>query len=348
MPPTHPKSRESAEGCDSIRADSKTSVDRRLPLLGLLLAAGLAWPAAGLSEDALTPALEARLEGRAGLGDVRLDAFWSGAAGATTARVFGDGVGVWQDETQFELPKAGVLEILELLRKARFGSMPDQFGEDEEGEKDKGPRLRGRLVVRVGAVRKTTVQLVNGDQSKAFARLVEKILRIGEGPARTGVRAASLDDGLRLVAAGRLSPRVLEAAVQRRPDTPGTPGWTLRIEGRDARLERSEAGRPPAADRARTLSEEEFHDLAALLAAAEPSTLPQSLYAGSYTDLTLRLMKYTRTIAGRKFRGMTPETHGERQKAFDRIVAAFDSLHARLETGDTAPAPNATASPSLR
>lgn len=162
------------------------------------------------------------------------------------------------------------------------------------------------------------------------------------------MRATSLDDGLRLVAAGRLSPSVLEASVQRRPDPPGTPGWTLTVEGRDARVERSEAGRPPAAGPERALSKEEFHDLAALLAAAEPSTLPQSLYAGSYTDLTLRLMKYTRTIAGRKFRGMTPETHGERQKAFDGIIAAFDSLHARLEAGETTPSPTATASPSLR
>ncbi len=320
-------------------------MDRRSPLLGLLLAAGLAWPAAGLSEDVLTPALEARLEGRAGLGDVRLDVFWSGAGRATTARVFGDGVGVWQGEAQFELPKARVLEILELLRKARFGSMPDRFGEDEEGEKDKGPRLRGRLVVRAGAARKTTVQLVNGDQSKAFAKLVEKILRICEGPAQTGVRATSLDDGLRLVAAGRLSPRVLEAAVQRRPDPPGTPGWTLRIEGRDARLERSEAGRPPAPGPARALSEEEFHDLATLLAGAEPATLPQSLYAESYTDLTLQVMRYTRTVAGRKFRGMTRETNGERQNAFDRIVAAFDSLHARLEAPETTPSPIATPPP---
>ncbi len=320
-------------------------MDRRLPLLGLLLAAGLAWPATGLSEDTLTPALDARLEGRAGLGDVRLDVFWSGAGRATTARVFGDGVGVWQGEAQFERPRSRVLEILELLRKARFGSMPDRFGEDEEGEKDKGPRLRGQLEVRAGAARKTTVQLVNGDQSKAFAKLVETILRICEGPAGTGVRAASLDDGLRLVAAGRLSPRVLEAAVQRRPDPPGTSGWTLRIEGRDARLERSAAGRPPAAGPARALSELEFHDFAVLLAGAEPATLPQSLYAESYTDLTLQVMKYTRTIAGRKFRGMTRETHGERQKAFDRIVSAFDALHARLEAAGPTPSPKTTAAP---
>ncbi len=326
-------------------------MDSRAPLLGFLLAAGLAWPAAARpardadatpsSPDALTPALEARIAGRARLADVRIDVFWSSAGRATTARVFGDGIGIWQREAQFELPQARVIEILELLRTARFGSMPDRFGEDEEGGKDKGPRLRGRLVVRAGPALKTTLQLVNGDQSRAFARLVQKILQICEGPAATGVRAGGLDDALRLVAAGRLSTRVLEASVRRRPDPPGTPAWTLRIEGLDASVERRDPGRPPAAGPARALSEAEFHAFAALLAGAEPSTLPQSLYAESYTDLTVQVMKYSRTIAGRRFRGMTPETNGARQKAFDRIVAAFESLHARLESEAAAPSSGA-------
>ena len=56
--------------------------------------------------------------------------------------------------------------------------MPDQFGEDEGGEheQNEGPRLKGRLVVRAGAVRKSTLQLVDGEQSQALARLIEKIL----------------------------------------------------------------------------------------------------------------------------------------------------------------------------
>jgi len=338
-------------------------VNRRAPLLGLLLAAGLARPldarpaTAGPRDaeekaplaDTLTPALQARLAGAAGLGDLRIDVFWSSAGRATSARVFGDGIGTWQGEVQFQLPKDRVLEILRLLEKSGFAAMPDRFGEDEEGEKDEGPRLRGQLMVRAGAARKTTIQLVDGEQSKPFAGLVEKILQICEGPARSGVRPTSLDDALRLVAADRLSPRMLEATVQRRPGAPGAPGvpgWLLRLDGLDARVERMVTGQPPATGPARALSGTEFHALAALLSEAEPSTLPQSLYAESYTDLTVRVMKYSRTVAGRRYRRMNPQTHGERQKAFDRIVAAFDSLHTLLEAeaatpsgGESAPHP---------
>ncbi len=53
--------------------------------------------------------------------------------------------------------------------------------------------------------------------------------------------------------------------------------------------------------------------------------------------MTVAILKYSRTIAGRRFLGMTPETHGEKQKAFDRITAALEALHARLEKEGASP-----------
>ena len=307
---------------------------RTIRLLVVLLAS-LASAASVLAEeeessvDRLTPALEARIEGRSGLGDVQVDVFWSRGGRATTARIFGNGVGVWRREAQFRLSRAQVLDILKAIEKARFGAMPDQFGEDEEGEKNEkneGPRLKGQLVVRAGAVRKGTLQLVDGEQSKALARLIERILKLCEGPARKGVGAASMGEALRMLAAGTLAPELLEVTAQRRPDPKGAEGsgagWTLRMIGRRVTVE---------PDRSLALPEAAFHDFAALLSDAAPETLPQSLYAASYTDVTVAILKYSRTIAGRRFLGMTPETHGERQAAFDRITAALEALHARVE-----------------
>ena len=337
-------------------------MNRRSSLLGVLLAAALAWPEGSADArvpekaspreaspaDRITPALEARIDGRTGLGDVQVDVFWSRGGKATTARVFGDGVGIWQKEAQFELPRARVLEILEAIRKARFGSMPDQFGEDEESEKDKGPRLRGQLVVRAGSARKTTIQLVNGDQSKAFARLLEKILRICEGPARQGVRAPSMSEALRLLAAGKLSPHVLEAAVQRRPDPKGSGGCRSRAgrcDWQGSTPAKSAWRRESAPDPAQTLvlSAQEFHDLAVLLSDSDPSALPQSLFADAYTDFSIEILQYSRTVAGRRYLGMTAATHGDKQKAFDRIIGAFEALRRRIENGGEPPAPPVTA-----
>ena len=329
------------EAWDSIRAGAKSTVNRKIRLLVVLLAAALVRAADARAEeeessaDRLTPALEARIEGKAGLGDVQVDVYWSRGGKATTARIFGNGIGIWKREAQFRLSTAQVLAILRTIEKARFGAMPDQFGEDEEeqeNEKNEGPRLKGQLVVRAGAERKSTLQLVDGEQSRAFAQLVEKILKTCEVPARKGIRAASMRDALGLLASGKLAPEVLEVAMQRRPDPKApadpTPAWTLRIAG----LRVSEEP-----DRSLALSAKEFHDLAALLSASDPAALPQSLYAASYTDLSITILNYSRTITGRRFLGMTPETHGKKQKAFDRIAAALDALHARVEKEGVSP-----------
>ena len=315
----------------------------KIRLLGVLLVAGLVLPAGGRasalhddlpaeaeveSSQRFTKALEERIAGKAGLGDVRVDLFWSPRGRATTVRIFGTGVGVWNRDLQFHLSRAQVLGILRAVEKAHFAAMPDQFGEDEGGEKhekNEGPRLKGRLIVVAGPERKGSLQLVDGEQSAAFARLIEKILEVCEGPARKGLRAGSMRDAIGLLASGRLAPEIFEAVVQRRPD-PKAPSdaaaaWTLKVEG----LHVGEQ-----AGRSLSLSKKEFHDLAALLAETEPSALPQSLYSASYVDVTLAALGYSRTIAGRRFLGMTPESNGEKQKAFDRIVAAFDALHARL------------------
>ncbi len=297
-----------------------------------------------LSPDPITSALQERIEGKAGLEDVRVDVFWSRDGMATTVRVFGDGVGIWQREAQFQLSRARVLDILRVIQGARFGSMPDQFGEGEEGRKNEGPRLKGRLVVRAGAARKSTLQLVDGEQSERFSRLVEKILEICRGPARKGIGAASMTDALGLLASGGLSPEVLEVAFQRRLDPKDRggsgPNWTLRLEGLHATEEQLDSGKPQSPGRALVLSPGEFRGLAALLSESGPSSLPQSLYAASYTDFTIEVFKYSRTITGRRFLGMTPETHGDKQKAFDRICTAMLALHARVEKeGAVVPAP---------
>ena len=53
--------------------------------------------------------------------------------------------------------------------------------------------------------------------------------------------------------------------------------------------------------------------------------------------MSVTILKSSRTIAGRRFLGMTPESNGDKQKAFDRIVAALEALHARVEKDGASP-----------
>jgi len=286
--------------------------------------------------DPITTALQMSIDGKASLVDVRIDAFWSRDGKAVSARIFGDGVGIWQRQLQFQLSKAQVVGILKTLQEAGFGSMPDRLGgEEEEAVGNEGPQLKGQLAVLAGSASKRVLQLVQGDQSKEFELLVNAVLDACAGPATRGIGAATMEEGLRMLAAGQLSPQILETTVQRPPDAKASDrpeeGWILRTAGSRATAEQTGAGKSPPPARELVLSPKEFRALATTLAEADPASLPQSLYAPRYTDLTVELFSYHRTIAGRRFLGMTPETHGDKQKAFDRLVDVFRALHERVE-----------------
>ena len=263
------------------------------------------------------PALEKRIRGRASLDDVRVEVSWPLESGLSSARVYGNGVGIWDRKVQFRLSKAQVVSILKTLQKERFASMPERFGEVEEEEekkdKNEGPRLKGRIEVRVGPIAKTVSQMMDGEQSEELESLAKRLLAICEGPARTGVGAASLADGLQKVVARVLAPETLQVTVQRRPDAPtgGTPGgrWILRLEGRRVLDEFFPGGQPPLSRKVLVLSEADFQSLVKQLADHHPDTIPINVFAPEYIDIHLAIFRWSRSLSARStlaFAGAVP------------------------------------------
>jgi hypothetical protein len=305
---------------------------------------------AAVGPDRIGPELEKRIRGQAKLDDVRVEVIWPRGGTSTVARVYGNGVGIWNRRRQFRMSRARVISMLETLREARFGSMPDRFGESEEDERNEGPRLKGRIAVRAGWVSKTVIQLVDGEQSAEFASLAERLLTICERPARKGVEAASLSDGLKKLASGELAPETLQVTVQRRfakPDIEaGQAGWILQLEGRRVLAEVLPAGKTIVPDTLLVLSDAEFHGLAQLLADNHAGEIPINVYAPEYTDIQLGVLRWSRAISGRRFLNLTPETHGEKQRSFDRLYEAFKALYEHARRDGTA-VPSSVAPPPV-
>ena len=322
-------------------------------------AAGVPAPKKAASVSPLDAALDARISGKASLDDVRVEASWSTDGRASITRLYGDGVALCDRRLQIHVSKDRVLAVLRALRRARIGAMPDRFGEGEEGEEDEkreaeekheGPRLKGRVSVRVGSLSKMVLQLIDGEQSAELEKLAAEILAVCHG-AKAGVGADDLADGFRKLDAGSLAPQTFALNLQYRRKAAGTvPGeaWILEIEGR--RVTDSLIPPSPSAPRSRrlVLSDADFQALTKGLAGDGIADLPINLYSADYTDLGVAILNRSRSISGRKFLNMTPETHGEKQKAFDRILEALRALHARVEEqGEevprtAAPAPKAS------
>ena len=91
------------------------------------------------------------------------------------------------------------------------------------------------------------------------------------------------------------------------------------------------------------LSEEEFLGLTRTLAISEVESFPLNLFADSYTDLSLQILNRKKSVQARQFRGVTPDTHGERQRSFDKILALLTKLNSKVESsGQPVVAPTST------
>ena len=297
------------------------------------------------SNGTIDVAIEKRLRGKAGLDDVKIEAMWRRKTGIVTSRVYGNGVGIWRDTTQFQLSREQVLDLLRAFEQARFGAMPKQYGSDEEGEgKEDEERAKskplektyfqGIVTLRIGADSKSVAQTMTGEQSAAFRKLALKLVDASDKAAKTGIGASSLADGLAKLAEGKLAPETLQLLVRRKADRPG-PGaedgnWTLRLDGRRA-VDTTVSDEKTSVRRVLALSDEEFRRLAATLAEGDLASLPRNLYSPQYLNVDVRLLQEHRDISARRYAGTTAETHGAKQAAFDRVYAALLALHGRVE-----------------
>jgi hypothetical protein len=285
-------------------------------------------------DDRLTPEVDRML--RSG----KLDGFWidvtwpTGTNQLTAVRLYGNGVGTWNRAVQFRLSPAEVRGIAEEVREMRFGGFPLEVREEEESAKKREERdeteLYGRIVAGAGDV--THIVKMMGDKAEPeLDALAKKVIGLAENPAARGEKIGGLDDGLRRVAAGTLAPETMEVLARRKVDKPkpgaGDENWILRINGRRA-VDR-DMTRQPAVERELKLSTQEFKALAALLREAKAGSLPQSLWAPRYTTLRVQVLNQMRNVQARQFVGMTPETHGAQQKAFDKVFAWCEKTHAR-------------------
>jgi hypothetical protein len=310
--------------------------------------------AKSVPDEALDAAIEKRIQGKAPLDDVKIEAQWRRKTGMISARVYGSGVGIWRDATQFQLSREQVLDLLRAFERAHFADMPKQFGSDEESEgesEEEREKEKERekpkektffqfiINLRVGTEQRRVAQSMTGDQSEALRKLTQKIIAVCEKAARTGVSATSMGDGLSKLASGKLAPEALQLLVRRKTDRPTGPGaedgnWTLRLDGRRV-VDATVSADKTATRRVLVLSQDDFRKLAALLAENDPTGMPRNLYSPQYLTLDLHVLKARCDVSARRYTGTTAETHGAKQAAFDRIYATVLALHARAEKEGT-------------
>jgi hypothetical protein len=250
----------------------------------------------------------------------------------TSARVFGSGIGIWNDERQFRLDPDQIGSLLRALQSAGFPEMEDTYGGAPRPGRPPGGAMVTMAICRIelslGHHDKRVVQLARGEQSPTLKELADDLLRICEAPARLGLTAASLRDGLEKISRGELAPETLRIVVHRKTQKQGDPpGFLLRVAGNRATTRAYEPASGYRDPIVLPMHAPELRALARELAARDPATWPSNLYAADYTDMSIRVLNHEKAIQARQFAGLTPSAHGRHQTAFEEVFEILQGLH---------------------
>ena len=312
--------------------------------LGVVAGGSVALASAAKASAPATPlddALARIASGRASLDDFQVDASWQLEQGNRSVRIWGTGVGIWEKSVQFPMTREQILTVVNMLVDAKVGTIPQPGAKASVVPKAKAPlQLRGELTVIAGDVRTHRQQLTKGEQLESLSQLVGRILAFSEKAATGGMKASSLQDGLAKVADGTLAPQTFSAFVRRAATgESGGDSFLLRVEGRHVSDRLMPKGQLPPPPRELTLSDSEFRKMALLLRSDDPAAMAPTTYAPTYTDVTVGVLNYDKNIPARPYLDVTAETHGEKQKAFDRMYTVFRELHERVQKEGAATTP---------
>lgn len=261
-------------------------------------------------------------------------------------RVWSDGTATWNGESQFRLKPSERVKVLKAFRDEGFCAMSDALAKEGAGERSTrdSDRRERSVTLSIGELTKTVKSVSAGGRThpdpgtaRALDALVEAVRRVCEGPAAKGGRPKDLDEGLAMVADGRLADVVLRVWVSRIHEAGGE-GWRTQVEGRDVTTsvakKDAKGWSSPVSVR---LSDEEFRELVDSLVAARPGRLPKALRDEGRTELSLAVLGRSVGVQAGPLSRTEPKTQAGADEAYRAVVAAVRKLHQRALRGSEQP-----------
>lgn len=277
--------------------------------------------------------LEQRVAGILGgeipLADMSIEVIWS-HVGRSRLRIWGNGVGIWNGERQFRLSAEELRGVLSLFGKHGFFTMPDRPRPSKQGGVAANPPALMRSVqLTIGDVSKLVVQNSRVNTLQALEDLTRAIFEACEVAAQKGRSAASLQEGLEMLAAGKLAPEALLLVVNVPPEAKPAErkrGMIVSIEAGSVRVVRQTHGEPPSEPEMRRITQEEVKALMGVLRESDWASMPVNIYADRYTDITVSVLQHRHMAQARRFAGKDPTTQRAERARFEKVTAAILAL----------------------
>lgn len=244
-----------------------------------------------------------------------------------TVRVYGTGVGIWGERTQFSVDNSQLTALLRAFARHNFLSLAESYGGRQRSPQHEFTqllRVTCTVTLALPAGEWSVAQFEGGQQSAALKTLVSEIIERSEEPSRRGVTVSTVAEGLASVADGGLAPEALSVVAHFKPRK-GT-GWLLEIrdgqvtaqqfEERTGYQPRKRLG--PARDLVRAL--------AGAFEKANITGLPSRLAQEDYLELRLQVLDKHVELLARPLAGQQPPTASQ-QTILLQLRQELDGVH---------------------
>jgi hypothetical protein len=268
--------------------------------------------------DSLTAALEAARADAAISFHLRVDCTDQGTK--RSLEVIRGTVAVWSNELQLTLAAEDRSALIDLLLDHDFASFAPRYGENPKAEKQEAPlRVSCRIHLALQGVEKSSVQILDWEQSELLLGLARGVLNRIEPLAARGVAAAGLEDGLTKIADGVLAPEVLSLRLLTLPGAGGgQSGSILRIEGGQISRQAYVPGKTVGQIRTQDLAACQLRDIVSALRGAQFWALPINLHADAVAELEVSVLSQRKIVIARTGFKVAPE---EKQAAFAGLLS---------------------------
>jgi hypothetical protein len=259
--------------------------------------------------------------------DLVIDTECRTTEGHRAVRVYGTGVGIWENRAQFDVDQDRVTRLLEALERHRFLQLRESYGgrtrPPRDGDKQ-APRLTCAVRLALGGHERSVMQLQGGEQSPALEALALEIIALGATLGPTGITASSASDGLSKIAGGQLAPEALTLVGHFKPRLGA--GWL--IELRDGRIRSQVFEAPVGYHPPRILDDarDAVRALAHGLMESGVIALPPRIGLADYTELRTQVLDKAAELHARPFAGL-PEPSPQAREAVERAREALAKMH---------------------
>jgi len=298
-------------------------------------------PSGAARGDELATTLKKRVEevlsGQRPLSEVRLEVV-GGRPNRQSLVVYGSGVAIWNQEKQFVLPPAEHKELLRRTVGAGLFEMPERPRPARNVEPSPNAPVIVRAVsVRVGELERTVAQNDRVGTFQGLETLVAELFLLCEKPASRGAGAATLTEGLRKIADGKLALETLQLVLNIPPVAASAAqkaasGVLVVLDGGVVTRTEQPPGKAGVAVTV-PVTAERLRSLVNVLAGSGLETFPVNLYRERYVDLNARVLSRARVVQARKFAGMDPAKHRAQQEALENVIQSILALGGEAPAG---------------